>query len=55
MRKPSLHDDDWVWTLLPTDLEESAYQTSALDRCRNIPNAAAFMRMALAYASRICR
>jgi hypothetical protein len=36
--------------LLPTDLEESAYRTSALIRCRNISNAAAFMRMALAYA-----
>jgi len=52
MRKPSLHEDDWeyVRTLLPADLEESAYRTSALIRCRNIPDAASFMRMALAYA-----
>jgi hypothetical protein len=39
-----------VRTLLPADLEESAYRTSALIRCRNIPDAASFMRMALAYA-----
>ena len=52
MQKPSLHEDDWeyVRTLLPADLEESAYRTSALIRCRNIPDAASFMRMALAYA-----
>jgi hypothetical protein len=52
MRKPALHEDDWeyVRTLLPADLEESAYRTSALIRCRNIPDAASFMRMALAYA-----
>jgi len=48
----SLHEDDWeyVLTLLPADLEESARRTSALLRCRNIPDAAALMRMALAYA-----
>src|SRR5215813_1718193 len=52
MRKPALHEDDWeyVRTLLPADLEESAYRTSALIRSRNIPDAASFMRMALAYA-----
>lgn len=50
--QPSLHEDDWeyVLTLLPADLEESARRTSALLRCRNIPDAAALMRMALAYA-----
>jgi len=52
MQKPSLHEQDWeyVQTLLPVDLEESARRTSALIRCRNIPDAASFMRMALAYA-----
>lgn len=50
---PPLHDDhEWpyVLTLLPPDLEESAKQTGALVRCRHVPNAAALMRMALAYA-----
>jgi len=37
-------------TLLPSDLEESARATKALLRCRNVPNAAALIRMALAYA-----
>jgi len=52
MQAPSLHEDDWeyVRTLLPADLEESAHRTSALVRCRNIPDAASFMRVALAYA-----
>ena len=52
MRTPALHEDDWeyVQTLLPADLEESARRTSALVRCRNIPDAVSFMRMALAYA-----
>jgi hypothetical protein len=52
MQKPSLHQDDWeyVQTLLPADLEDSAHRTSALQRCRNIPDAASFMRIALAYA-----
>jgi len=36
--------------LLPPDLQDSAKQTSALVRCRNVPDAAALMRMALAYA-----
>jgi hypothetical protein len=48
----SLHEDDWdyVRTLLPTDLEDSARLTQALRRCRNVPDAAALIRMALAYA-----
>lgn len=48
----SLHDDDWeyVRTLLPVDLEDSARVSSALVRCRNVPNAAALIRLALAYA-----
>jgi hypothetical protein len=52
MQLPSLHAEDWeyVRTLLPVDLEESAYRHCALLRCRNIPDAAALMRMALAYA-----
>jgi hypothetical protein len=39
-----------VRTLLPSDLEQSARQTDALLRCRNVPEAAALLRMALAYA-----
>ena len=52
MHARSLHEDDWeyVRTLLPVDLEESARRMSALLRCRNIPDAASFMRIALAYA-----
>lgn len=53
MNKQKLPSDlDWPYlmTLLPTDLEETAKETNALVRCRNIPNAAALLRMALAYA-----
>jgi hypothetical protein len=52
MELGSLHDEDWeyVRTLLPGDLEESAYRSGALLRCRNISDAACFMRIALAYA-----
>lgn len=52
MQGHALHEDQWeyVRTLLPSDLEESARQTKALLRCRNVPDAAALMRMALAYA-----
>src|ERR1700726_992559 len=48
----ALHEDQWeyVRTLLPADLQESAKQTKAVLRCRNVPDAAALMRMALAYA-----
>jgi hypothetical protein len=49
---PPLHEDaSWVYvqTLLPADLEESARDSAALTRCRNIPNASALLRMALAY------
>jgi hypothetical protein len=47
-----LHEEDWeyVQTLLPSDLEESARSAKALLRCRNVPNATALIRMALAYA-----
>lgn len=53
MDSPIVHDNkEWpyVLTLLPADLDESARAASALIRCRNVPNAAALMRMALAYA-----
>ncbi len=51
MRTPALHETEWdyVRTLLPADLEESARRTHALVRCRNVPDAAALVRMALAY------
>ena len=47
-----LHEDQWeyVRTLLPSDLEDTARCTKALLRCRNVPNASALLRMALAYA-----
>lgn len=52
MQAPLLHEAEWeyVRTLLPSDLEQSARQSHALRRCRNVPDAAALMRMALAYA-----
>ena len=52
MQALPLHEEDWeyVRTLLPSDLEESARNTNALLRCRNVPDAAALIRMALAYA-----
>jgi Transposase DDE domain len=52
MGVPALYDDKqwpYVLTLLPSDLEDSAKQTGAILRCRNIPNAAGLLRMALAY------
>jgi hypothetical protein len=48
-----LHEEqEWAYvrTLLPPDLEESARESLALVRCRNVPDASALMRMALAYA-----
>jgi hypothetical protein len=47
-----IHSEQWdyVQTLLPVDLEQSAKEMNALLRCRNVPDAAALMRMALAYA-----
>ena len=53
MKPPAIHiDNEWpyILTLLPEDLEESAKRTEALCRCRNVANAAALLRMALAYA-----
>lgn len=49
---PQLDDSQWPYllTLLPSDLEESARRTHALVRCRNIPDATALIRIALAYA-----
>jgi len=51
MRTSALHEAEWdyVRTLLPADLEESARRMHALVRCRNVPDAAALVRMALAY------
>src|SRR5271163_3619362 len=48
----SVHEGQWgyVRTLLPADLDDSARRTKALVRWRNVPDAAALMRMALAYA-----
>ena len=47
-----LHGDQWAYvrTLLPADLEQSARAMDALVRCRNVPDAAALIRLALAYA-----
>jgi Transposase DDE domain len=53
MNTPTLYEDQqwpYLLSLLPDDLEDSAHQHRALLRCRNIPDAAALMRMALAYA-----
>ena len=53
MRAPSVYDDrqwPYVLTFLPHDLEDSARQSNALVRCRNVPDAVALIRMALAYA-----
>lgn len=53
MKTPPLHEEDawpYVLTLLPKDLEQSAKKSKALMRCRNVPSAAALIRMALAYA-----
>lgn len=47
-----LHAGQWAYvrTLLPADLEQSARAMNALLRSRNVPDAAALIRMALAYA-----
>ena len=53
MRTPPLHEErEWpyVLTLLPRDLENSAWESEALLRCRHIPDAQALLRLALAYA-----
>jgi hypothetical protein len=53
METSRLHEEqEWpyVLTLLPSDLEDSALRSQALVRCRKVPDAAALMRMALAYA-----
>jgi len=46
------HEDTWasVVNRLPSDLEQSARQTGAVERCRKVPNAVALMRLILAYA-----
>lgn len=50
--RPIYGDDEWryIETILPQDLEVSAREMGALVRCRNVPNALALLRMALAYA-----
>ena len=52
MQPLPVHEEEWeyVRTLLPSDLEESARKNNALLRCRNVPDATALIRMALAYA-----
>src|ERR1019366_9129666 len=52
MQPLPLHEEEWeyVRTLLPPDLDESARKFDALVRCRNVPDASALMRLALAYA-----
>jgi len=52
MQSLPLQGDQWAYvrTLLPADLEQSARAMEALVRCRNVPDAAALIRMALAYA-----
>lgn len=52
MQPRAIHEEEWeyVRTLLPSDLEESARKNNALLRCRNVPDAVALIRMALAYA-----
>jgi hypothetical protein len=49
---PLYADDEWpyVLTLLPHNLDESARAAGPLVRQRNIPSAAALIRLALAYA-----
>ena len=52
MNTVALHDEAWpyVLTLLPANFEETARSSHALVRARNIPNAAALLRLTLAYA-----
>lgn len=51
MQARRLHRAEWgyVRTLLPSELEHLARQTPAPRRCRNVPDAAALMRLASAY------
>lgn len=50
MESQPLYSEQWdyVRTLLPVDLEQTAKSLKALVRCRNVPDAEALMRMALA-------
>ena len=53
VKTPALHvEEQWpyVLTLLPSDLATSAKSSGALVRCRQVPDAAALIRLALAYA-----
>lgn len=50
--QPIFEDPMWPYivTLLPTELDELARSSDALVRCRNVPDAASLIRLALAYA-----
>jgi hypothetical protein len=52
MKPTTLHDQAWpyVVTLLPPSFAETARTSRALVRRRNVPDAAALLRLALAYA-----
>ena len=53
VRTPALHvEEQWpyVLTLLPSNLASSAKSSGALMRCRQVPDAATLIRLALAYA-----
>jgi len=52
MDTAAMHEEAWpyVLTLLPPNFDEAARKTQALVRCRKVPNAAALLRLALAYA-----
>jgi len=53
MKTEAVHEEEqwpYIVTLLPRDLEEGARRSGALRRCRNVSDAAALVRLALAYA-----
>lgn len=52
VKTTALHEQTWTYVvaLLPPDFEEGARSSRALIRYRNVPNAAALLRLALAYA-----
>lgn len=53
MKTPLVHEEKqwpYILTLLPPDLEHTAKASNALVRCRKVPDAAALIRMAMAYA-----
>lgn len=52
MQPAAVYEEAWpyILTLLPEDLEDTARSSAALVRCRQVPDAAALVRLALAYA-----